>query len=164
MATKGIDLEIQEVIKKLNAVKGVFKGEEYKEILASGAEVAKEAIQAEAPISGEAHIVKDGGGSFKKVKPGNLRKSIQVFSFKKSNAAFAGVVTSKKAKVKKIKGHKLTRRFRAFYWRFVYYGAYNQAPNRFIDRARNKSKGQVISTIKSATQRQLPKRLKKIFK
>lgn len=158
-----LDKDIQNVTKKLRAVKGVFTEEQYKLILAKGAAVARDAVRNEAPISKERHVIKDDGGKTKKVKPGNLRKSIQVFSFKRSNAVFAGAVTSRKSKVKKVGNYKLTRRFRAFYWKFVYYGTIHIAPNKFIDRAREKARGEVIATIKRETEKLLPKKLKNIF-
>ena len=159
-----IDKEIQEVMKKLDSVKIMFSNKKYQETLAKGADIAKDAIISEAPI-GEApfHVIKDGGGKTKRVKAGNLRKSIQVFSFKGSMAAFAGAVTSRKSKVKKIAGRKLTRRFRAFYWRFVYYGSNGKAPNKFIDRAKAKSQSQILRVLKSETLKNLPRQLKKIF-
>lgn len=162
--SKGIDKDIQEVIKKLNVVKRSFSDEKYKEILAKGADIAKDGIISEAPIGKEPyHLVKDGGSKVKRVKAGNLRKSIQIFSFRNSRAVFAGAVTSKKSRIKKVAGRKLSKRFRAFYWRFVYYGAYNKAPNKFIDRARNKIKSKVLSVLKIETKKALPKLLKNIF-
>lgn len=158
-----IDKDIKIVVKKLRAVKTVFKDDEYQQILAKGAKVAQDAIRQEAPTSSKAHSIINDGGGYRKVKPGNLKKSIQVFSFKRSPAAFAGVVVSKKAKVKKIRGYKLTKRFRAYYWKMVFYGTPTQAPNRFVERARTKAKGQVLGTLKQETKKHLPKRLNKIF-
>ncbi|MGB0443328.1 MAG: HK97 gp10 family phage protein [Flavobacteriaceae bacterium] len=159
-----LDRQINIFVKKLQTVKKVFTEEEYKEILASGAAIARDAIKQEAPIGKQlSHIIKDDGGSTKKVNAGNLLRSIQVFSFRGSKAVFAGAVTARKAKVKKVKGHKLTRRLRAFYWKFVYYGAYGNAPNRFIDRAKNASSRAVLNKVKAETLKKLPRRLKKIF-
>lgn len=137
--------------------------DKYKKVLAAGANVAKEAIIAESPI-GETpvHYIKDGGSKTKRVTAGNLKRSIQVFTFKNTNAVFAGPIVSKKSKVQKVI-EKISKRRRAFYWKFVYYGSYGKAPNPFIDRAAAKSKSGVISTLKSETKRYLPKALQNIF-
>jgi hypothetical protein len=162
--SQNIDRDIKVTMKKLNKVKNLLTDEQYKEILAKGADIAQEAIIQEAPIGkAKYHTIKDGGGKTKRVKAGNLRRSIQVFTFRNSNAVFAGPITSKRSKVKKVGSRKLSRRKRAFYWKFVYYGAYNKAPNRFTDRAKAKSEGQIRAVLISQTKRYLPKRLRKLM-
>lgn len=146
MNNNHIDKEIQEVLKKLQSVKSFFTDEEYKKILGEGAEIAKEAIANEAPVA-----------------TGRLKKSIQAFTFKNTGAVFAGPLVSKKSKARAIAGKRLTRRFWSPHWVFVYYGTKYIAANKFIDRARDKSKASIIKSIKDATLKKLPAHLQKIF-
>lgn len=163
-----IENQIKEVVEKLEAVKMVFGVPAFEKILAAGGEVAQKAMQNEAPESGYTHIIKDGGGKTKRVRSGNLKKSIQVFKHKnakKNVSALVGPVTSARSKIKGLSGGpKVSRAKRAFYWRFNYYGAYNAAPNRFIDKARTKSAGAVLQAVKSGANKYLDKKLNTIFR
>lgn len=162
-----IDSQIKEVVDKLEAVKLIFGVPAFEKILADAGEVAQKAMQDEAPESGYTHTIKDGGGKTKRVRSGNLKRSIQVFKHKNAKrnvSALVGPVTSKRSKIKALNGGpKVSRAKRAFYWRFNYYGAYNAAPNRFIDRARTKSQNAVLGKLKSGTQKYLKKEIAKIF-
>lgn len=163
-----LDREIKQVVSKLEAVKLLFGVDKFEKILADAGEVAQKAIQEEAPESGYTHVIKDGGGKTKRVRSGNLKRSIQVFKHrnaKRNVSALVGPVTSKRSKIKALKGGpKVSRAKRAFYWRFVYYGAYNAAPNRFIDKARSRSQNAVLAKLRSGTQKYLDKELRKIFR
>ena len=159
--------EIDAVIKKLEAVKMIFGVDKFEKILADAAILAQKAMQDAAPVSGYTHTIKDGGGKSKKVKSGNLKRSIQVFKSKKAKkfvSALVGPVTSKNSKITGlVGGPKVSRAKRAFYWRFNYYGAYNAAPNRFIDRARSASGNAVLSKLKSGAVKYSDKEIRKIF-
>lgn len=161
------DKEIDAVIAKLGAVRSLFDEKTYERILAEAAEPAQKAMQAEAPQSEKAHKIRDDGGSTKKVRPGNLKRSIQTFKAKKrgvARAALVGPIVSKKSKVKSIEGAKrVSRAKRAFYWRFVQFGTVRQKPNRFIDRARTKSRGQVLAKLKSGINKYLDQKISKLF-
>ena len=159
--------QIDVFVKKFETLKFVFGDDNFEKVLAEAAEPAQSAMRDAAPESGYSHVMKDGGGSSKRVKSGNLKRSIQVFKSKKAKrnvSALVGPVTSKNSKITSlVGGPKVSRAKRAFYWRFNYYGAYNAAPNRFIDKSRNSSANAVLSKLKSGARKYLDKEIAKIF-
>ena len=163
-----ISKDIEKILRKLDLFRASVDKDKYETVLGKAAEPAQIAMQKVAPESGYTHTIKDGGGRTKKVRSGNLKRSIQVFRSKGRGTArnvLVGPVVSKRSKIKSVAGvKKVSRAKRAFYWRFVYYGAYNTAPNRFIDRARNSSKSAVLARLKSGVQKYLDKEISKLFK
>lgn len=158
--------EIDAVIAKFEILKDKIASDDIEKILAEASEPAKAAMVAAAPQSKESHLVRDDGGKTKRVSPGNLKRSIQIFKARKSKrkTALVGPVVSKKSKIKKLKGGpSVSRAKRAFYWRFVMYGTARQAPNRFIDKARSQSSGAVLSKLKSGITKYLDKEIQKLF-
>lgn len=161
------DKDLQAVLKKLDLFRSTFSKKDFETILAEAAEPALSALQDEAPQSKKAHTIKDDGGTTKRVKPGNLKRSIQIFKAKHAvtKMVLVGPIVSKKSRVKSVTGAKrISRAKRAFYWRYVYYGTARQAPNRFIDRARSKSASAVMSRLKSGIKKYAKKEIKDIFK
>lgn len=158
--------EIDAVVKKLELLKKQVGSDAIESILAEAAEPAKAAMVSAAPQSKVKHTIRDDGGKTKRVSPGNLKRSIQIFKARKAKrvAALVGPVVSKKSKIKKLKGGpSVSRAKRAFYWRFVMYGTARQAPNRFIERARSQSSGAVLSKLKSGITKYLDKKIQKLF-
>tara|TARA_R110000851_G_scaffold321940_1_gene487662 strand:- start:366 stop:860 length:495 start_codon:yes stop_codon:yes gene_type:complete len=158
--------EIDAVIGKLELFRKRFSDEEIETILAAAAQPAQDVMKSEAPQSKQPHTIRDGGGRFKKVRPGNLKNSIQIFKAKKGKraAALVGPVVSKTSKIKKLKGGpSVSRAKRAFYWKFVSYGTARQAPDRFIDRARGKSAVAVLAKLKSGIRKYADKNIQQIF-
>ena len=105
------------------------------------------------------------------VRPGNLKRSIQMFQAKKQKVktVLVGPVLSKKAKLKSVKGAKrLTRRNRAYYATIVMaghsLGSATIPPNRFIEKARTQSKSAVFSKLKEGAIKYAKKEIKDIFK
>ena len=161
-----IQQEIDAVIKKMELFRKSFRDDEMETILAEAAQPAQDAMRAEAQQSKAPHLIRDGGGKFKKVRPGNLKNSIQIFKAKKAKraAALVGPVVSKTSKITKLKGGgSVSRAKRAFYWKFVNYGTARQSPNRFIDRARSQSAAAVLAKLKSGINKYADKNIQKIF-
>ena len=159
------DKELQETINKLNLFKSSFAGKDYMKVLGQAAGPAQTALSAEAPKSKKVHYIREEG-KYIKLRPGNLRRSIQIFQSKNKNArsVMVGPVVSKKSRIKSVPGIKrMTRRNRAFYWRFVYYGTPHIAPDRFIDRARNTSQAAVMRKLKTGIEKYASKTVKTLF-
>lgn len=159
------DKELQSVLNKLGKFRSSFKGKDYMKTLGEAAEPARDALKAEAPESKEVHYIREQGKQVK-IRPGNLRRSMQVFQSKNKNArsVMVGPVVSKKSRIKSVPGIKrMTRRNRAFYWRFVYYGTPRIEPDRFIDRARNISQSAVMRKLKIGIEKYASKTVKTLF-
>lgn len=161
------DKELQAVLKKLDLFRSSFSKKDFESILAEAAEIAKKKMVELAPVSKKVHYIKEQG-AYKKIKPGNLRKSIQIFKGKgkgTARVALVGPILSNKARVQSIKGTKrVTRRNRAFYGYIVNYGSVRQPPQRFIERARTSSKSAVVSKLKEGVLKYAKKEIKHIFK
>ena len=160
------DKELQETINKLNLFKSSFAGKDYMKVLGQAAGPAQDALKAEAPKSKKVHYIREQGKQVK-LRPGNLRRSIQIFQSKNKNArsVLTGPVVSKKSRIKSVPGVKrMTRRNRAFYWRFVYYGTPKIAPDRFIDRAAGIAKSGVKRELKAGIEKYAKKEIKGIFR
>lgn len=159
------DKELQSVLNKLGKFRSSFKGKDYMKTLGEAAEPARDALKAEAPQSKRVHYIREEG-KWLKIRPGNLKRSIQAFQSKNKNArsVMVGPVVSKKSRIKSVPGIKrITRRNRAFYWRFVYYGTPHIAPDRFIDRARNTSQAAVMRKLKTGIEKYASKTVKTLF-
>lgn len=160
-----IDKQIGVIVQKMEIVEKLFGKDKYEKVLAYAAGEAQEAIRKEAPKSLENHVINSTSGQIE-VESGNLKKSVQIFKKKRTKSIYAliGPVVAANSNIKKLKGGpKIIRTDNAFYWRFVYYGAYNSAPNRFIDKARSRSQNGVLNKLKSGTQKYLDKELRNIF-
>lgn len=160
------DKELQEVLNKLGMFGSSFKGKDYMKVLGESSEPALDALKAEAPQSKRVHYIREEG-KWLKIRPGNLKRSIQAFQSKNKNArsVMVGPVVSKKSRIKSVPGIKrMTRRNRAFYWRFVYYGTPHIAANRFIDRAAGIAKSGVKRELKAGIEKYAKKEIKGIFR
>ena len=160
------DKELQSVLNKLGKFRSSFKGKDYMKTLGEAAEPARDALKAEAPQSKRVHYIREEG-KWLKIRPGNLKRSIQAFQSKNKNArsVMVGPVVSKKSRIKSVPGIKrMTRRNRAFYWRFVYYGTPKIAPDRFIDRAAGIAKSGVKRELKAGIEKYAKKEIKGIFR
>ena len=159
----GVNLsDIKELAKQLNAMPKEFQKTDRKKVLGRAATAIQQGVRSEAPYSLKSHYMKDDGGTTKKVHPGNLRRSIQIFTYRRSWDVFVGPIARKSFKGKNVDGQKkLNRRFRAFYWRMVYYGAYGKAPNRFIDRGAEKSRGKALMLLKASANAAINRYIKK---
>jgi len=158
--------ELDEIFKKLEALKFVFDEDDFEKVLAEAAKPAQEAIQKEIPQGKNVHLMKDDGGTYKRVRPGNLERSIQIFKAKrqKRKMVLVGAVVSKKSKIKSVLGAKrVSRAKRAFYWKFVNFGTAHQAPNRFMDRARSSSVNSVLLKLKQGVKKYAKQNIDKIF-
>jgi len=162
---KTIEQELNAVSKKLELFRDSFDKKDFEALIGEAAQPAQEALKAAAPKSKKAHVIKDDGGTTKKVKPGNLQRSIQLFKARKSKrSVLVGPIVSKKSRVSSVLGQKrVSRRNRAFYWKFVYYGTPRQSPNRFIDRARTQSESKVLNTLKRGIKTYANEQIKNIF-
>jgi HK97 gp10 family phage protein len=159
------DKELQSVLNKLGKFRSSFKGKDYMKTLGEAAEPARDALKAEAPKSKKVHYIKEDE-KWVKIRPGNLKRSMQIFQSKNKNAksVMAGPVANKKSRIKSVPGIKrITRRNRAFYWRFIYYGTPKIAPDRFIDRARNISQAAVMRKLKTGIEKYASKTVKTLF-
>lgn len=151
---KAVNLsEFKELAKIINRLPKEFTGDDRKEMLGKAGVIVRDAIRQEAPQSSKAHMIIKEGGGYRKVKPGNLKRAVQMFTFKRTSDVFVGVIGSKRSRAKSIKGHdKVTRRHRAFYWMFIYYGTAYTSPDRFIDRGEAKAEKTALSVLfKEAT-------------
>ena len=159
------DKELKELFRKLELFRDSFDKKELEELFGNAAMPALDAMKAAAPRSKKAHVIKDDGGTTKKVKPGNLERSIQIFKARKSKrSVLVGPIVSKKSRVSSVLGQKrVSRRNRAFYWKFVYYGTARQSHNRFIDRARTQSESKVLNTLKRGIKTYPNEQKKNIF-
>ena len=137
----------------------------FERIMGQAAIPAREAMKNAAPISKKPHWVLDDGGKMKLVKPGNLKKAVQIFKGKKTGkTVLVGIVLSKKSKVFPVEGvKKVTRRHRAFYYKFVNFGTVYQSPTRFIEEAREASRAAVKTKLKAGAKRYLSKEISKLF-
>ena len=165
------DKELNELLRKLEAIKYVFSEEDFQKVISEASEVALEAARSAAPKSKRKHSIKSVGGGNEMVRPGNLKRSIQMFQAKKQKVktVLVGPVLSKKAKLKSVKGAKrLTRRNRAYYATIVMaghsMGSATIPPNRFIEKARTQSKSAVFSKLKEGAIKYAKKEIKDIFK
>jgi hypothetical protein len=165
------DKELNELLRKLEAIKYVFSEEDFQKVISEASEVALEAARSAAPKSKRKHSIKSVGGGNEMVRPGNLKKAIQMFQAKKQKVktVLVGPVLSKKAKLKSVKGAKrLTRRNRAYYATIVMaghsMGSATIPPNRFIEKARTQSKSAVFSKLKEGAIKYAKKEIKDIFK
>lgn len=146
-----IEKQIGVIVQKMELVKKAFGDDKFGKVLSEGAVIARDAIAKEAPST----------------KKKQLKEAIQVFQKRRTKGLYVltGPVAAEKSKIKRAKGGPiLDRLLNAFYWRFVYYGAYNSSPNRFIERARSKSANAVLQKIKNGTQKFLKKKIRKLFK
>ena len=159
------DKELEIIFQKFEAFEKSFQGKDFEKVLGKAAIPARDIMKNEAPRHKRAHWVKDDGGTTRKVKPGNLKRSIQIFKGKKATrSVLVGPIVSKRAKVTHVEGvKKVTRRHRAFYWFFVTFGTATQAPNRFVERAREKSVPKVKSTLIAEGSRAIGKQIENIF-
>ena len=159
------DKELEIIFQKFEAFEKSFQGKDFEKVLGKAAIPARDIMKNEAPRHKKAHWVKDDGGTTRKVKPGNLKRSIQIFKGKKATrSVLVGPIVSKRAKVTHVEGvKKVTRRHRAFYWFFVTFGTATQAPNRFVERAREKSVPKVKSTLIAEGSRAIGKQIENIF-
>jgi HK97 gp10 family phage protein len=164
--TKEIDKELQEVSRKLDLFRSILSKKDFETILAQAAEIARNKMAELAPASKKAHYIKEQG-AYKKIKPGNLKKSIQVFKAKGKGTArvvLVGPVLSNKSRIQSVQGTKrVTRRNRAYYGPIVNYGSVRQPPQRFIERARTSSRSAVISKLKEGVAKYVKKEVKDIF-
>ena len=160
------DKELDRIFRKFEMFEKSFQGKEFEKVLGKAAAPASEVMKSEIPKSKKAHWVKDDGGTMRKVKPGNLQKSIQIFKGRKAKrSVLVGPIISKRAKVDSVEGiKKVTRRHRAYYWAFVYYGTVYQDENRFIDRAREKSMPLVKSKLKEGAKKFIGVEIDKLFR
>lgn len=165
------DKELNELLRKLEAMKYVFSEEDFQKVISDASEIALEAAKSAAPKSKRKHSIKSVGGGNEMVRPGNLKKAIQMFQAKKQKVktVLVGPVLSKKAKLKSVKGAKrLTRRNRAYYATIVMaghsLGSATIPPNRFIEKARTQSKSAVFSKLKEGAIKYAKKEIKDIFK
>ena len=161
----GVDKELEIIFRKFDMLRKTADSKHFERIMGQAAIPAREAMKNAAPISKKPHQVKDDGGKMKLVKPGNLKKSIQIFKGKKTGGTvLVGPVVSKKSKVFSAEGvKKVTRRHRAFYYKFVNFGTAYQSPTRFIDKAREASRAAVKMKLKSGAKRYLSKEIAKLF-
>jgi HK97 gp10 family phage protein len=159
------DKELEIIFQKFEVFEKSFQGKDFEKVLGKAAIPARDIMKNEAPRHKKAHWVKDDGGTTRKVKPGNLKRSIQIFKGKKATrSVLVGPIVSKRAKVTHVEGvKKVTRRHRAFYWFFVTFGTATQAPNRFVERAREKSVPKVKSTLIAEGSRAIGKQIENIF-
>ena len=159
------DKELERIFQKFEVFEKSFQGKDFEKVLGKAAIPARDIMKNEAPRHKKAHWVKDDGGTTRKVKPGNLKRSIQIFKGKKATrSVLVGPIVSKRAKVTHVEGvKKVTRRHRAFYWFFVTFGTATQAPNRFVERAREKSVPKVKSTLIAEGSRAIGKQIENIF-
>jgi len=159
------DREIQMIIRKLRLLPAALNKTDFEKILAESAVVAKQNMQKFAPQSKAAHKIKDGGKTYKRVQPGNLKKSIQIFkAAKNSRTILVGPIVAKDSKVFKAEGvKKVTRRHRAFYYRFVNYGTVYQSATWFIEKAREASRSGVKMKLKAGAKKYLSKEIAKLF-
>ena len=161
------DNELKAIFEKFEVLKDSFQGNDFELVLGKAAIPARDTMKNEAPTSRKGpHWVKDDDGKNRKVKPGNLARSIQIFKGKKANkSVLVGPIISKRAKVDSVEGiKKVTRRHRAYYWAFVYYGTVYQDENRFIDRAREKSMPLVKSKLKEGAKKFIGVEIDKLFR
>ena len=147
--TNFIDLkEIKEINKALRKLPKEFTGKQRKEYLGKAAIPVQEAVMQEVPVSNSVHLgydsgqTADGKQKMRLYKPGTLKRSIKVMTFKKSSDVFVGPVGRKRTKARKVPGQKLSkaRNNLAYYWTFKYYGTRFQKADRFTDRGAKKSK------------------------
>ena len=160
------DKELERIFQKFEVFEKSFQGKDFEKVLGRAAIPARDIMKNEAPRSKKAHWVKDDGGTTRKVKPGNLKRSIQIFKGKKATrSVLVGPIVSKRAKVTHVEGvKKVTRRHRAFYWFFVnYYGSPTKGPDRFVERAREKSVPKVKSTLIAEGSRAIGRNIENIF-
>jgi HK97 gp10 family phage protein len=172
------DKELERIFQKFEVFEKSFQGKDFEKVLGKAAIPARDIMKNEAPTAPEgevrkreipkskkAHWVKDDGGTTRKVKPGNLKRSIQIFKGKKATrSVLVGPIVSKRAKVTHVEGvKKVTRRHRAFYWFFVTFGTATQAPNRFVERAREKSVPKVKSTLIAEGSKAIGRQIENIF-
>ena len=159
------DKELEIIFQKFEVFEKSFQGKDFEKVLGKAAIPARDIMKNEAPRHKKAHWVKDDGGTTRKVKPGNLKRSIQIFKGKKATrSVLVGPIVSKRAKITHVEGvKKVTRRHRAFYWFFVTFGTATQAPNRFVERAREKSVPKVKSTLIAEGSRAIGKQIENIF-
>jgi len=158
--------ELAAVVKKLDSVKFLFDDKDFEKILAEAAAPAQDAIKSEAPQSNKSHLMADGGGSYKRVKPGNLKRSVQIFKARghKNRSVLVGPIVSKKSKVKSVEGTKrVSRAKRAFYWKFMHYGTARTPATRFMDKARSRAAGAVMLKLKAGVKKYARKEVQKIF-
>ena len=165
------DKEWNELFHKLEIVKRLFSEEDFQKVISEASEVALQAARSAAPKSKRRHSIKAVGGGNVMVRPGHLRKAIQMFQSKKqkTKTVLVGPVLSIDAKLKSVKGAKrLTRRNRAYYATIVMaghsMGSATIAPNRFIEKARTQSKSAVYSKLKEGAIKYAKKEIKDIFK
>lgn len=160
-----IDKELEIIFRKFDMLRKTADSKHFEKIKSSAAIPAREAMKNAAPISKKPHNIKDDGGKMKLVKPGNLKKSIQIFKgAKQGKTVLVGPVVSKKSKVFSAEGvKKVTRRHRAFYYKFVNFGTVYQSPTRFIDKAREASRAAVKTKLKAGAKRYLSKEIAKLF-
>jgi HK97 gp10 family phage protein len=161
-----LEKELAELVKKLDAVKFLFDDSKFEKILAEAAVPAQDAVKAEAPQSKKSHLMADGGGSYKRVKPGNLKRSVQIFKARghKNRSVLVGPIVSKKSRVKSVEGAKrVSRAKRAFYWKFMHYGTARIPATRFMDKARSRAAGAVMLKLKAGIKKYARKEVQKIF-
>ena len=159
------DKELEIIFRKFDMLRKTADSKHFERIMGQAAIPAREAMKNAAPISKKPHRIKDDGGKMKLVKPGNLKKSVQIFKGKKTGGTvLVGPVVSKKSKVFSVEGvKKVTRRHRAFYYKFTNFGTVYQSPTRFIDKAREASRAAVKTKLKAGAKRYLSKEIAKLF-
>ena len=159
------DRELEQIFQKFEIFEKSFQGKDFEIVLGKAAIPARDIMKNEAPMHKRSHWVKDDGGTTRKVKPGNLKRSIQIFKGKKATrSVLVGPIVSKRAKVANVQGvKKVTRRHRAFYWFFVTFGTPRQDPNRFVERAREKSLPKVKSKLITEGSYFIGKKIENIF-
>ena len=159
------DKELEIIFRKFDILRNTTDSQHFEKIMGQAAIPAREAMRNAAPKSKQPHYVKDDDGKIKLVQPGNLKKSIQIFKGKKTGkTVLIGPVVAKSSKVFPVEGvKKVTRRHRAFYYRFVNFGTAYQSPQRFIEKAREASRAAVKMKLKSGAKKYLSKEIAKLF-
>ena len=146
----GIDKEIQDAIKTLRKLPAAMRGEARKSILKKAAIPLQNAAVAAAPRSKKPHRRKKGGLSIVYF-PGNLKGSIQILNFRKSQDVFVGAKISKKSQSAAAYGR--GRRVDGYYAHMVEFGTRNYTARPFMRPAADATRKIVNEQIKKGITR-----------
>lgn len=148
--------DLTEILKKLDKLPKELRGEVRKKILEQAARPLIEAAKAKAPQSQAEHFdYPKSGGEPVRYYPGNLKKSIRIIPYKKSNTVFVGPKIVKKAKGKAYGRNE--KNVNAFYASFVEFGTARMAARPYMRPAFDSSKGQVLKLAKEGLERVVEK-------